>query len=65
MDETSGVGVLDKAAAVRMYEYVHEAWAEHRAELQAQHDALPQQRRRKGYICNCQALGVHGAAFLQ
>ena len=25
----------------------------------------PQQRRRKGYICNCQALGVHGAAFLQ
>lgn len=32
---------LDKAAAVRMYEYVREAWSEHLAELQAQHDALP------------------------
>lgn len=38
------VGV-DKAAAVRMYEYVQEAWAEHRAELQAQHDALPELER--------------------
>lgn len=32
---------LDKAAAVRMYDYVSEAWAEHLAELRAQHDALP------------------------
>src|SRR3546814_11816836 len=33
---------LDKAAAVRMYDYVQEAWAEHLAELRAEHDALPQ-----------------------
>jgi type I restriction enzyme R subunit len=32
---------LDKAAAVRMYDYVQDAWAEHLAELLAQHDALP------------------------
>lgn len=32
---------LDKAAAVRMYDYVSEAWAEHLAELRVQHDALP------------------------
>jgi type I restriction enzyme R subunit len=38
------VGV-DKAAAVRMYDYVQEAWVEHRAELQAQHDALPELER--------------------
>ncbi len=38
------VGV-DKAAAVRMYDYVAEAWAEHRAELQAEHDALPELER--------------------
>jgi len=38
------VGV-DKAAAVRMYDYVAEAWVEHRAELQAQHDALPELER--------------------
>lgn len=38
------VGV-DKAAAVRMYDYVAEAWAEQRAELQAQHDALPELER--------------------
>lgn len=38
------VGV-DKAAAVRMYDYVTEAWAEHRAELQAHHDALPELER--------------------
>ncbi len=38
------VGV-DKAAAVRMYGYVQEAWAEHRAELQAAHDALPELER--------------------
>lgn len=38
------VGV-DKAAAVRMYDYVQEAWAEYRAELQAQHDALPELER--------------------
>lgn len=38
------VGV-DKATAVRMYDYVAEAWAEHRAELQAQHDALPELER--------------------
>jgi type I restriction enzyme R subunit len=36
---------IDKAAAVRMYDYVHDAWAEHRAELQAQHDALPELER--------------------
>jgi type I restriction enzyme R subunit len=38
------VGV-DKAAAVRMYDYVQVTWAEHRAELQAQHDALPELER--------------------
>ena len=38
------VGV-DKAAAVRMYEFVQEAWVEYRAELQAQHDALPELER--------------------
>ncbi len=38
------VGV-DKAAAVRMYDYVQGAWAEHRAELQSQHDALPELER--------------------
>ncbi len=38
------VGV-DKAAAVRMYDYVQEAWAAHRAELQARHDALPELER--------------------
>ena len=32
---------LDKAAAVRMYDYVQNAWAEHLAELRRQHDALP------------------------
>ena len=36
---------LDKAAAVRMYEYVREAWAEHVEELRAQHDALPELER--------------------
>jgi type I restriction enzyme R subunit len=38
------VGV-DKAAAVRMYDYVAEAWAEQRAALQARHDALPELER--------------------
>ncbi len=38
------VGV-DKAAAVRMYDFVREAWAEHLAELRAQHDALPELER--------------------
>jgi type I restriction enzyme R subunit len=33
---------LDKAAAVRMYNYVREAWAGHLEELRAQHDALPE-----------------------
>src|SRR5262249_31354771 len=33
---------IDKAAAVRMYDLVREAWAEHLAELRAQHDALPE-----------------------
>lgn len=42
--KTMYVGV-DKAAAVRMYDYVQEAWVEHRAELQAQHDALPELER--------------------
>jgi type I restriction enzyme R subunit len=36
---------LDKAAAVRMYDYVQEAWSEHLAELQEQHDALPELER--------------------
>jgi type I restriction enzyme R subunit len=36
---------LDKAAAVRMYDYVQEAWAEHLAELRVQHDALPELER--------------------
>jgi type I restriction enzyme R subunit len=34
------VGV-DKAAAVGMYDFVQETWAEHLAELRAQHNALP------------------------
>lgn len=38
------VGV-DKAAAVHMYDYVQEAWAEHLAELQDQHNALPELER--------------------
>ncbi len=32
---------LDKAAAVRMYDYVRAAWAEHLADLRVEHDALP------------------------
>ncbi len=36
---------LDKAAAVRMYDLVQEAWAEHLAELRRQHDALPELER--------------------
>lgn len=36
---------IDKAAAVRMYDLVREAWAEHLAELRAQHDALPELER--------------------
>ena len=36
---------LDKAAAVRMYDLVQEAWAEHLAELKMQHDALPELER--------------------
>ncbi len=36
---------LDKAAAVRMYNLVGEAWAEHLADLRAQHDALPELER--------------------
>jgi type I restriction enzyme R subunit len=36
---------IDKAAAVRMYDYVREAWAEHLGELRAQHDALPMLER--------------------
>jgi type I restriction enzyme, R subunit len=36
---------LDKAAAVRMYNYVQEAWAEQLAELRAQHDLLPELER--------------------
>jgi type I restriction enzyme R subunit len=38
------VGV-DKAAAVRMYDYVSEAWAEHLADLRSKHDALPELER--------------------
>lgn len=36
---------LDKAAAVRMYDLVQEAWAEHLVELKKQHDALPELER--------------------
>ena len=36
---------LDKAAAVRMYDYVQEAWADHLHELRAQHDELPELER--------------------
>jgi len=36
---------IDKAAAVRMYDLVQEAWAEHLAELRAQHNALPELER--------------------
>ena len=36
---------IDKATAVRMYDLVREAWAEHLAELRAQHDALPELER--------------------
>ena len=36
---------LDKAAAVRMYDLIQEAWAEHLAELRAEHDALPELER--------------------
>ena len=36
---------LDKAAAVRMYDYVTEAWAEHLAELRVQHETLPELER--------------------
>ena len=36
---------LDKAAAVRMYDLVNEAWAEHLAELKIQHDSLPELER--------------------
>ncbi len=36
---------IDKAAAVRMYDYVQQAWNEHLAELRAQHDALPELER--------------------
>ncbi|MBM7276138.1 type I restriction endonuclease subunit R [Gordonia rubripertincta] len=36
---------LDKAAAVRMYNLVQAAWAEHLADLKQQHDALPELER--------------------
>ncbi|WP_166879088.1 type I restriction endonuclease subunit R [Salinibacterium sp. ZJ450] len=36
---------LDKAAGVRMYNMVGEAWADHLAELKDQHDALPELER--------------------
>ncbi|WP_110589441.1 type I restriction endonuclease subunit R [Microbacterium suaedae] len=36
---------LDKAAAVRMFNLVQEAWTEHLAELRAAHDALPELER--------------------
>jgi len=36
---------LDKSAAVRMYNLVMEAWAEHLADLRVQHDALPELER--------------------
>lgn len=36
---------LDKAAAVRMYDLVQIAWAEHLVELKQQHDTLPELER--------------------
>lgn len=36
---------LDKAAAVRMFNYVRDAWAEHLTELRIQHDGLPEIER--------------------
>ncbi len=36
---------IDKAAAVRMHDFVRVAWTEHLAELRAQHDALPELER--------------------
>ena len=36
---------LDKAAAVRMYNLVQDAWAEHLADIRSQHDALPELER--------------------
>nr|WP_268952472.1 type I restriction endonuclease subunit R [Mycolicibacterium septicum] len=36
---------LDKAAAVRMYNLVKEAWADHLADLRSRHDALPELER--------------------
>ena len=36
---------IDKAAAVRMYDYVQIAWADHLTDLRAQHDALPELER--------------------
>ncbi len=36
---------IDKAAAVRMYDLVQEAWAEYLTELRAQHDRLPELER--------------------
>lgn len=36
---------IDKATAVRMHDLVREAWAEHLAELRAEHDGLPELER--------------------
>lgn len=36
---------LDKAAAVRMFDLVQDAWAQHLAVLRAEHDALPELER--------------------
>jgi type I restriction enzyme R subunit len=36
---------LDKAAAVRMYDYVREAWAEQLTDLRAQYETLPELER--------------------
>jgi type I restriction enzyme R subunit len=36
---------IDKPAAMQMYDLVREAWAEHLAELRAEHDALPELER--------------------
>jgi type I restriction enzyme, R subunit len=36
---------LDKAAALRMHDYVRTAWSEHLADLRAQHDVLPELER--------------------
>ena len=55
---------LDKAAAVRMHDYVQAAWAEHLADLRTQHDVLPELERPWlvgwGSRCGCRVVGPTG-----